>query len=207
MIGMIHFSDPNVVWVLLVANRGGYRNEFADPLYDATADPKGYETRSLEGWLGDDIECLVAHGRKRTAEMKCMEYVSNMVRLLCTGNPLLKRVGTISHTPGSTVGVCLEFLPAFLGGYWIGGVGKRRKFFAPNIMECTLTRREALKRREISNPKKANDKLRGKREKKHYRSCFFQQSTFMGYIGFRECIYVCLHNTAIILCTQCRNTA
>ena len=55
-------------------------------------------------------------------------------------------------------------------------------------MECTLTRREALKRREISNPKKANDKLRGKREKKHYRSCFFQQSIFMGYIGFRECI-------------------
>ena len=56
MIRMIHVSDPNVVWVLLVANRGGYRNEFADPLYDATADPKGYETRSLEGWLGDDMD-------------------------------------------------------------------------------------------------------------------------------------------------------
>eukprot|EP00434_Breviolum_minutum_P016947 symbB.v1.2.014951.t1/scaffold1105.1/size137425/2 len=28
--------------------KGGYRNEFADPLYDATADPKGYETRLLD---------------------------------------------------------------------------------------------------------------------------------------------------------------
>ena len=122
-------------------------------------------------------------------------------------NPPLKRVGTISHTPGSTVGVCLEFLPAFLGGYWIGGVGKKRKFFAPNIMECTLTRREALKRREISNPKKANDKLRGKRKKKNIIGAFSSNNQFSWAILVLESVYVYLHNTAIIVCTQCRNTA
>ncbi len=56
MIEMVHFSDPNVVWLLLVAKQGEYRNKFADPVYDASADPMDDETRSLEGWLGDDMD-------------------------------------------------------------------------------------------------------------------------------------------------------